>query len=393
MWLGRGTDAGVFDTGFVQPFRKSVPGIELAVSYLGANNQSRLAETLGTSDAPDILMIPRPGDYDQLIRQNAVLPLDQYARHFGWTERVFAPARAIGTLEGRLFGLPRSLETMGLFFDASFLRTMPHLRWSTISELEDSATALMRSGYQPFAMGVADLPSSCEWLLSLALNHLCPSHVLAAALQGEGPWTAKGLIQALDRLRSWFDHGWFGNTYFTDTIGEAFARIGAHTAGFSPNGTWIFDTALEVFGKRLNDLAVAPFPTITLDVSPSYMLGTASVIGISRHSTVPDAAAAVLDALFTTSTRRRFARLSPGDWNLPVRDPDLSSPAVGALPQFTSMALGLDSALATNRYGYATWSFLSSAEEAASIDGFRSFIDGKLSSAHYLDAIGQARRL
>ena len=354
MWLGRGTDAAVFDAGFAQPFRASVTALELEYSFLGASNKSRLAAALGTGDGPDILMIPRPGDYADLVRQDAVLPLDGYAERFGWTERIVAPARAVGTRGGRLFGLPRSLETMGLFFDASLLRTMPHLRWGSIAELENSAKALMAAGLQPFAMGIADLPSSCEWLLSLALDHMGPSHDLAAALRGEAAWTATGLIEALDRLRSWFDRGWFGNTYFTDTIGGAFARIGDQTAGFSPNGTWIFDTAREVFRDRLGDLAVAPFPDITPDAVPRYMLGTASMVGINRHSTVPDAAATVLDALFSVPTRRRFARISPGDWNLPVLDPDLGAPAQGVLPQFASMALGLDRALANDRYGYAT---------------------------------------
>ena len=152
-------------------------------------------------------MIPRPGDYADLVRQDAVLPLDGYAERFGWTERIVAPARAVGTRGGRLFGLPRSLETMGLFFDASLLRTMPHDRRAR------EQRERMAAGLQPFAYRL---------VLRMAAEPALDGPVARRPAWGGG--RPRRGDRGSGRLRSWFDRGWFGNSYFTDTIGGAFAR-------------------------------------------------------------------------------------------------------------------------------------------------------------------------
>jgi raffinose/stachyose/melibiose transport system substrate-binding protein len=80
-------------------------------------------------------------------------------------------ARTMGTHGGRLFGIPRSSETMPLLYNRALFDTH---RWrppQTLRELDDLATALQRRGIVPFGAGAADVPQSVELYFSLIVNH------------------------------------------------------------------------------------------------------------------------------------------------------------------------------------------------------------------------------
>ncbi|MEU4239150.1 extracellular solute-binding protein [Actinoplanes sp. NPDC026619] len=374
-WLGRGADPEMFRRNFAEPYLASDPPVALHVEYLGADSSERTLAALADGTAPDIVMIPRAGEFSRLARQGHFADLSGY----GWTERVLPLARGIGSYGGRLYGIPRSAETMLLLYDRVMFAANNWRPPRTLDDLEALAAAMLSRGIVPFAAGSADVPQSVELLFSLVVNHHAGPGKVRGALDGEVPWTAFG--ESVELLRGWFDRGWFGGGYFTDTYTRGFARLGTGEAGMSPNMTWIFPVG--------DDVGVAPFPSPDF---PLYVYGTASLIGINAKSKSIDAAASVLDRLFTNEVRRSFSRDLPGDWNLPLTDPDAAGLAACAQPQFAETAVALTEAAQDHRYGYATWSFFPPRTEEAVIAGFRDVIEGRVTAERYLAAVDDAFR-
>jgi raffinose/stachyose/melibiose transport system substrate-binding protein len=376
-WLGRGTDPELF--------RKNIADrIDVDVEYLGADSQERTIAALADGTAGDILMIPRAGTMARLVKEGHFAPLDGYA----WTDRVLPPARRLGTHDGRLYGLPRTSETMLLFHDRAVFAEHGWRPPRTPAELDDLAKAMQDRGIVPFAAGSADFPQSVELYFSLIVNHDAGPAAVREALTGARPWTA--FRDSVERLRSWFDRGWFGDRYFTDGWVDGFARLATGEAGMSPNMTWVFGEIPGVFGDRASAVGTAPFPSA--EDRPLYVYGTGSLIGVNAASTDRDAAAAVLEQVFTDRVRRDFSRDLPGDWNLPLTDPDADGLRACTTPQFAELAIALTEAVTDGRYGYATWSFFPPRAEEAVIAGFRDMVEGRITVLAYLTALDDAFR-
>src|SRR5262245_58537035 len=107
-WLGRGADPDVFRRNLLTAYPESA----LRVEFLGADSSERTVAALADGTAPDIVMIPRAGLFAQLAAAGHFADLSGY----GWTERVLPLAREIGSHDGRLYGIPRSAETMLLLY-------------------------------------------------------------------------------------------------------------------------------------------------------------------------------------------------------------------------------------------------------------------------------------
>ena len=150
-WLGRGADPGVFRRNFAEPYRAGDPPVELRVEYLGADSEQRTLAALADGTAPDIVMIPRAGTHARLAREGHFADLSGY----GWTRRVLPLALAIGTHGGRLYGIPRSSETMLLLSNRALFEAHDWRPPQTLRELDDLATAMQRRGIVPFGAGAA----------------------------------------------------------------------------------------------------------------------------------------------------------------------------------------------------------------------------------------------
>ena len=318
-------------------------------------------------------MIPRAGDFLALARRGLFVDLSSYADRFGWRRRLLAPALRLGTLDGRLFGVPRSSETLLLLTGEGV-----HRPPATLAELELVAGDALSNGLLPFGAGCADYPQTCELLWTLVVNHYAGPAAVRAALRGELNWTAEVFLRAIGMLCTWFERGWFGHDYFTDTMAQGLAHLTSGRAVMAPAMTGMLP-------ERAAGLTATPFPALRPGLpSPVYVFGTASVLGLNAASLVPDESAAVLDAVLTSDVRRVFAARLPGDWNIPLVDPDARGLRNAAPSIFAEPAIGLTWAVRQRRCGYATWSFLPPRAEALVVEHVRPLVEGRLTAQDHL---------
>ncbi|MEU4089789.1 ABC transporter substrate-binding protein [Streptomyces aureus] len=377
-WLGRGPGPQDLQDLFVDPFNAGQEHVRLDLEVLTSRARDRTVEALEAGTAPDIVMVPRAGDFVSLAARGLLLDLTPCAERHGWGSRLLGPALRLATLDGRLFGVPRSGETMMLLFNSPVLDDLGHAAPSSSQELEKLAEDALRRGITPFGAGCADMPESCELLWTLVLNHYAGPAAVRAALLGEIPWTAEVFVEAMDRLRGWFDRGWFGDRYFEDTIDQGLDRVVSGGAAMAPAMTGLLP-------RDHSRLGAVPFPVLRDEVAaPLFVFGTASLIGVSARSRQPEAAARVLDALFDGDVRRRFSARVPGDWNIPLADTDADALRSLAPGVFANPAIGLTESVAGGRHGYASWSFLPPRSEALVVAQVRPLVEGALTAREHL---------
>ncbi len=372
-WLGRGPSADRFRELFVEPWNASQDRVRLEVEHLSTNARERTVAALESGTGPDLVMVPRAGDFVSLARRGLVADLSGYAERLQWHSRLLAPALRLATINSRLFGLPRSSETMALLTHDSLGFPL-----DSLADLERAADRAMTDGRLPFGAGCADFPESCELLWTLVVNHYAGPAQVRGALRGELDWDDPVFVEAISLLRSWFDQGWFGDDYFRSSIADGLDLLTTGRAAMAPVMTGLLP-------RTETGLAPLPFPVLRPGISsPLYVFGTASLVGINAASAVPDAAAEVLDAVFSSDVRRTFAAHEPGDWNIPLVEADAEqlrrrSPGIFAAP-----AVGLTEAVRDRSFGYATWSFLPPAAEAVVVAQLRPVVEGSISVREHL---------
>ncbi|WP_045744857.1 ABC transporter substrate-binding protein [Actinoplanes rectilineatus] len=378
-WLGRGPSPQEFQDLFVAPFNAGQDRIRIDLRVLTANAREQTVAALRDGTGPDIVMVPRAGDFLSVVRQGHLLDLTPHSRLYGWNKRLLTPALRMAAVDGGLYGVPRSTETMALLFDPATLDGLSCRPPVTAADLETAAARALAAGLLPFGGGCGDFPASCELLWTLAVNHHAGPDAVRAALRGELPWTSAVFADAVAALCGWFERGWFGDHYFTDTIERGVGRVLDGTAAMAPAMTGMLP-------ENPAGLDVVPFPALRPGItSPVYVFGTASLLGINAASRVPQEAAAVLDALFTPAVRSRFSAAIPGDWNIPLAAP---GSLTGIAPRiFAQPADGVTEAVVSGRHGYATWSFFPPKTEALIVDQVRPLVEGRLTVAEHLRAL------
>lgn len=380
-WLGRGPSPQVFHELFVGPFNASTGDVRLELVVLDSDARNRTVRALEGGAGPDIVMVPRAGDFVTLAGAGYLADLSAYAAAFGWASRLLAPAARLASLDGKLYGLPRSVETMLLLSNRDVLAELGAAPPATLDELDVLAGRALRSGVDPFAGGCADMPESCELLWTLVMNHHAGPDLVRGALRGEVSWSSDVFVDAIEQLVSWFDRGWFGPDYFTQSIGRGLDALTHGTAAMAPAMTGMLPA-------DESGLDPSPFPSLREGVStPVYIFGTASLVGINAASPVANAAAQVLDALFDPGVRRRFSERVPGDWNIP-----LAAPAEAGPRSLVTATTGVIDAVGAGRAGWASWSYLPPQSEALVTDQMRPLMEGRLSASAHLNALDDVLR-
>lgn len=357
----------------MDPFNERQDHIHLDVRVLEADAQRQTVEALERGDGPDLVMIPRAGEFVSLARRDLLVDLTDHSERLGWPARLLAPATRLATIGGRLFGLPRSSETMFLLTHHS-IRRPP----TTLRELDTAARDAISNGLLAFGAGCGDFPESCELLWTLVVNHAAGPAAVRAALRSELPWTSPVFVDAVELLQHWFQQGWFGEDYFTRTISQGLELVVEGHAAMAPAMTGMLPAAQS-------PVRASAFPVLRTGIrAPLYVFGTASIIGINASSTVPDQATTVLDTVFRPDVRRSFAAREPGDWNIPLDDADADELTRAAPAVFAGPAIGLTRAVHARHFGYASWSYLPPAAEAVVVNQVRALAEGSMTARRHL---------
>src|SRR5262245_29029149 len=101
---------------FVDTFNAAHPNIELEITFKDQLDQVLRTAIQGVA-APDINQTPGPASAFEHVGGVHILHLDQSSAKYGWKDKIFPWAIDVGKLEGKLYSLPLTYETMVLWYN------------------------------------------------------------------------------------------------------------------------------------------------------------------------------------------------------------------------------------------------------------------------------------
>ncbi len=352
------------------PFNAANPGSELTIDYRGSELDKQLRVALLSGSGPDVVYTAGPSYVASIARAGQLLPLDDYAAKYGWSDRLLAVFIELGKYDGKLYALPKTYETLGLFYNKTLFDKNGWAPPTTTAELETVADALLAQNITPFAAGNADWRPTNEHYVSIVLNSIAGPDNVYQALTGAIPWTAEPFVKAIDTLNNWWQKGYFGPNYFSLTGEQAFAQVATGQAGAWPRpapGT----SAMSAASSR------RPMPKPALLAShPIRLLAPRSMRSASarpsrspRPPQNPDGAAAVIDYVFSDKFYGDINSVWQGEWNMPLKDLSKVQVAAEVLPLYTEAMKNLASSVNDGQYGYTTWTFMPPASVTYLVSG------------------------
>lgn len=371
----------------VDAFNAASTKDELNIDFRGNELDKQLRVAMLSGSGPDVVYTPGPAYVAAMAQAGQLLPLDDYAATLGWNDRILPAFLNMGKFDGKLYALPKTYETVGLFYNKTLFEQNGWTPPTTIAELDDLAAKMKAAGMVPFAAGNADWRGTNEWYVSMILNSVAGPDNVAKALKGEMPWTAEPFVKAIDTLNHFWQEGYFGPDYFSLTGEQAFASVASGKAGMAPTGTWSFQNVGTYFPPANAEAGFVGFPSGEGVPYPIYPLGIGSTFSIAAASTNPDGAAAVIDYVFTDRFYGAMNTVWQGEWNIPLKD--LSNVKMGdnVLPLYGETMANLASAVNANQYGYTTWTFLPPATDSYVISGIEEVWLGKITTAQFLETM------
>ncbi|MFE0017625.1 ABC transporter substrate-binding protein [Mesorhizobium sp. NPDC059054] len=373
----------------VGPFDKSQPGYKLVIDYRGSELDKQLRVAMLSGNGPDVVYTAGPSYVAPMAQSGQLLALDDYAAKYKWADRILPVFVEMGRYNGKLFALPKTYETLGLFYNKTVFDKHGWKVPASIAELETVADAMLKENITPFAAGNADWRGANEWFVTLALNSVAGPDNIGKALRGEIPWTAEPFVKAIDTLDQWWQKGYFGKNYFSLTSSEQTANmLAAGQAGMMPSGTWQFHNVDTYFGKSGATPGFVGFPSA--EGKPVYPLGIGSTFSIASKARQPDGAAAVIDFVFTPAVYGSMNSAWQGEWNIPLKDHSGVKMGENTSPLFTDTMATLARAVNDGDYGYTTWTFLPPATDSYLINGIEEVWLKRTTTADFLAKLDAA---
>jgi raffinose/stachyose/melibiose transport system substrate-binding protein len=378
----------------VGAFEKQHRDIDLEITNKSIEDIDRLIRTaLQAGTGPAIVGTPGPSYALAYIDANLLLPLDKYAEKFNWENKILQWALDAGRIDGKLYSLPTSYETMLIFYNKSLFEEKGWHPPTTREELEALAEEAQRDGIMVFTSGNAEWRPATEWFVGVFWNHYSGPDALFQALTGEIPWTDPVFVEAVELMNSYFQKGWFGGSvekYFSNRFDPLYTLLGDGKAAMNMEGTW-FDINVEsFFGSKAgndNEWDWAPIPALRAGVPyPLFALGIGGTISISPRAENPDAAATFLDWYYSSPKRVARAVAEVNSQPLPVPLDESDFPA-SMDDRIARQIETMSEATGKGNFGYTTWTFWPPKSDTYVYEEMENVLVGKITPAEYCEGL------
>ena len=377
-----------FQQQFVGSFNESHPDIELEVVFQQDLN-SVLRTAIQAGEGPDIVQTPGPGFLLEYQAANLVMPLGDFAEKYGWKDIILPWAYASGTLDGQLYGLPATFESMIMLYNTKVFNDLGLKPPTTRAEFDEVAKACQTAGLLPISYGNVGWQPTNEHLLGMWLNAYAGSDAVYEALIGKRPWTDELFAGAIDMLKEDITtNGYFAGSledYYSFDWDTFFGTLASDKACMMTIGTWGFRGATDFFKDNPDGWDWAMFPALRDDVKQGYDLAIGSTVSINAASKNPEAAAEVLDYLYNDPARAAsIAQIfSFGEFVVPIKFAASDFPK-DVDPRVSRFLTEFAQVTGEGRYGYTTWTFWPADAETQLWKDVELVWSGEMTTADYL---------
>jgi len=395
VWWYEGATAAqqaALDKFLVKPFNESQSEYELVIEFRGSGLPDQLLVALSAGSGPDIILTNGPAWTQRFVTAKRLLPLNDYAKQFGWDKRIVPFMLGMGTYDGTMYALPKTSETQVLFYNETLFKKNGWQPPTDRATFEALAGKMLKAGISPLAAGNAGARFANRHYVGASFSCYAGPDNVYKALSGQLPWNDPVFVESVQLLKDWWDKGYFGGPkYFALTMQQAFALMATGKSGMALQGSWAFQWVDETFKKTGQDLNWTPIPKLSAQVPyPVFPLGIGADLAINAASQVPEGAARAINALLDHKFIIAMSELWGGEWDSPL----VSPPTPGEnLDRVTALAVKLNyettSALQHKTYGYAPWTFWPSRTDDYMKGGMEEVWLGQITAKQFCDKVNE----
>jgi len=254
-------------------------------------------------NAPDVVEANQGWpDMGQLVKAGLLLPLDNYAKAYGWYDRVSENVLAVSSWTpdgkqfgtGSLFGYTTMGEIVGVYYNKAILEKLGLTLPTSFGEFEQDLAVAKQAGEVPIQFGNADgFPGIHEF--AVIQDQMAPESYLTDlifGLQGNQlSFDTPENIQAATTLQDWVNKGYFTPGFGGGGYDDAVNNFAKGEGLFMITGNWI----VANLGADNPDFGFFVMPPMEAGGPPVSTGGAGFPLAIAASSEHPDAAAAYID--------------------------------------------------------------------------------------------------
>ena len=272
---------------------------------MGGADIASLRTALVSGHGPDLFFAnAAPSRMGLLAEAGLLQPVDEYYQEYGWGQEILPWAQARAMFQGpddaqpKLYGVPESVEFMAVFYKQSVFSDLGLSVPTTYQEFTDTLETLKTNGYLPILGGFRDtFPRG--WFISTFFQASAGRAKIEDILAGNGSWNDPDILRAATAVKSLVDNGYLVPQSQSLGSDEAFQLwLNNPKAGLIVTGSWEVPDCIEQ-GCRFFAL-----PPINPDLEAGLIGGVGGGLAISASAEDPDAAAKILDVLFSEDVQR-----------------------------------------------------------------------------------------
>ena len=352
----------VFQAKLVDAFNASQNEIELVMEFKeGLNDILRTAMLSG--EGPDIVETPGPSYVKEYQEAGLLKSMQGYSQQFGWEDKLLPWSYQAGVFDGEFYSAPKTFESMIMLYNKTLFEENGWSVPTTLSEYEATAAKIKAAGMNVFAYGSTGWQPTHEHLAGMYLNSYAGPDNVYKALIGEKEWTDPEFTGAIELLRKHMvdDGYWSGSleNYYALGWDDFHAMFASRGAAMMTIGTWTFGATTSGFADISDEWDWAPFPVLRDGgADPSYLLALGTTMSINGSSENPDAAAEVLNFVFSNKeiVLDMAADFQFGEFVVPLyfSEDDIRD---SVSPQVRRYLVDFAEATGKGNYGYTTWTF------------------------------------
>ncbi len=265
--------------------------------------KSLLKLALSGPKAPDVVEVNQGWpDMGETVKAGLLLPLDNYAKAYGWFDRVpqnvnaansWTPdGRQFGT--GSLFGFTNEAELVGVFYNKRIMQRIGLSVPTTFAEFERTLAVAKQAGQLPIQFGDSDQwPGVHEW--AAVQERFVPESYMTDSIFGlqynRLSFDTSQNVQAATLLVDWMNKGYFTPDPLAVSYGDSVANFAKGQGVYMFTGNWI----VANLGADNTDFGFMPMPPTTTGGPVVSTGGPGYPLSIAASSQHPDTAAAFID--------------------------------------------------------------------------------------------------
>ena len=383
------TTRSYFTKNFIDAYNAShKPKIDMVVKPIN-NLQQLLKIAVAAGRGPDIITEDGPAQALAYYNAGDLLPLDPYISKYNWDSKLLPWALETGKINGKVYSVPGSYETMALFYSP---QTFQENSWNVPknrAEFESICDEAAGKGIMPMAVGSADWHATSEWFVTSFWNSYSGPEAFYQALQGKTKWSDPVFVDAITLLNSYFQKGWFGGgvqNYFTNKRAMLDTLLATGKAAMDISGSWVVAEYADYFGKDGSDRTWnwSTIPTFSSHAPDDvFALSVGGTFSLNKMAKLPDGAAAWLDWWLSDTEAQGKALADVAQEPFPVSLTQSDFPP-GGDERISRMYIELGHA---KTVGYTTWTFLPPKSDTYVYTEFDKVITGKLTPAEYCEGL------